>query len=154
MPIHNVQCPLLENNLTPNIVLSTFGPLLAGEVSVPSKIAEVIQKTKKEIPNPITGPALIDTGAASTCVDEEILKNLGLPIVGEQPIATPSGPSKAYLYPVKLEFPGSPIPPLEFNRVIGANLKDQKIAILIGRDILQHCILIYNGPGGHFSLSF
>lgn len=153
MPIHNVQCPG-NDDVSPQAVLSFVGPLLMVEVSVPTLIAQVLQKEKKLIPNPITGKALIDTGAQTTCVDEGALKALGLLPVGQIGVSTPDGSNMMLQYPVKLEFPASPIPPLEFNSVIGANLKDQDIIALIGRDILSHCILIMNGPAGSYSISF
>ncbi|OQA61465.1 MAG: hypothetical protein BWY41_00145 [Candidatus Atribacteria bacterium ADurb.Bin276] len=153
MPIHNVQCPD-NDKVTPQQLLEFAGPLLWVEVSVPSAISQVLNSQKQIIPNPINGKALIDTGASKTCVDESILKTLNLKPVGENEIATPQGTDKKFEYPVKLEFPGSPIPPLEFNSVIGVDLKAQDIAVLIGRDILCHCILIMNGPAGNFTLSF
>jgi hypothetical protein len=38
--------------------------------------------------------------------------------------------------------------------VIAADLAIQGIHALIGRDVLQDCILIYNGTVGEFTLAF
>jgi len=38
-------------------------------------------------------------------------------------------------------------------RAVGAALKAQGIVALIGRDVLQHCTLYYNGPAGQITLS-
>jgi hypothetical protein len=38
--------------------------------------------------------------------------------------------------------------------VIAAELSTQGIHALIGRDVLQDCILIYNGASGDFTLAF
>jgi hypothetical protein len=36
----------------------------------------------------------------------------------------------------------------------GANLVSQNLLVLIGRDILRHCVLVYNGPLGCYTLAF
>lgn len=153
MPIHNVQYPTKPPH-TPQNLLTVFGPIISSSVSIPAKIAQIFSQEKKSIPTPVSGPALLDTGASATCVDEDILKSLGMPPVGQVRVSTPSGTVVQLQYPVRLEFPGSLIPILELNAVIGSSLKDQKIAVLIGRDILCRCLFIMNGPSGHFSLSF
>ena len=38
-------------------------------------------------------------------------------------------------------------------RAVGAALKAQGLMVLIGRDVLQSCILVYNGPAGQFTLT-
>jgi hypothetical protein len=38
-------------------------------------------------------------------------------------------------------------------RAIGAPLAAQGLLVLIGRDLLQHCVLVYNGPAGGFTLT-
>lgn len=153
MPIHNVQCPNTEGVPAKEILIHQGARLLA-EISIPSIVANTLLKERQKIPSPLVAPVLLDTGATKTCVDEDILKALGLPAVGRAAVSTPSGKSTLLLYPVKLEFPGTPLRPLEFSSVIGASLKEQGIGVLIGRDILSDCILIWNGPAGHFSISF
>ena len=36
---------------------------------------------------------------------------------------------------------------------MGAALKEQGLLLLIGRDLLAHCTLFYNGPTGQITLS-
>ena len=97
--------------------------------------------------------ALIDTGATSTCVDEVVAKQLNLPVIDVVSIASASHPdAKQNVYPALIEVVGIAI---KFNafRAIGVPLANQGIHVLIGRDLLQHCVLFYNGMIGSFTLS-
>lgn len=153
MPIYNVQYKEAKN-VTPQQALMLVGALIKVEISVPNKIASVLTENKRKIPNPFTGRALLDTGASKTCVDDAILKKLRLPPVSRVNVCTPSGTAQQLAYPVKLDFPGSPIPTIEFNSVLGSKLRNQNIDVLIGRDILCQCLFIINGVQGNFSLAF
>jgi hypothetical protein len=95
---------------------------------------------------------LIDTGASITSVDVSIIQSLGIQPVGISNVFTPQGSTQQELFPVKLSFIGTPII-FNFSSVLGSELRNQGIFALIGRDVLSRCILIYNGPAGHFSLS-
>ena len=41
----------------------------------------------------------------------------------------------------------------ETKRAYGASLASQGLIVLIGRDMLANCVLVYNGPDSSFSLS-
>jgi hypothetical protein len=42
---------------------------------------------------------------------------------------------------------------IEAPRALGANLAPQGLLLLIGRDVLQHCNLVYTGIAGTVTLS-
>ena len=42
---------------------------------------------------------------------------------------------------------------VETRSAMGANLRPQGLIALIGRDLLENCVLVVNGPDGSFSLS-
>ena len=137
----------------PAIALTQRGPILQGVIGVEQNIAQQLLSQGIPLPKPIPGVALIDTGATSTCVDEGIAKQLGLPVVDVVSIASASHPdAKQNVYPALIEVVGIPI---KFNalRAIGVPLANQGIQVLIGRDLLQHCTLFYNGMIGSFTLS-
>lgn len=108
---------------------------------------------------------MIDTGATRTCVDEPILKNaLALKPIGIVNSGTAGGSVQQALYPARLVFTEQKLD-LEFSSVVGVDLSGQQLPdtaehgkqdliALVGRDILANCVLIYNGPGGFFTLSF
>jgi len=52
-----------------------------------------------------------------------------------------------------MSFPGSPIPTLELP-LIGVQMTSQNLISLIGRDVLRHCVLVYNGPMGSYTIAF
>jgi len=140
--------------------LRATGPVIPVQVEIPPALAEQIESKGEATPAPKTGFAIIDTGASVSAVDEEVIKGLGVQPVGVLAISTPSGPDQRELYPGRLTFPGTGLPSIDHQQLLGAVLagptslgpKHQYIA-LIGRDILQRFVLIYNGPGATVTLS-
>lgn len=157
MPIHNRFFLQQGNQIDPQ-ALAQVGPLLQVEVSIPSALEQHLAAQNQPIPAPITGWALIDTGATRSCVDTKTITQLGLKPIGVTQMGTARGPVKQHLYPAKFRFPGEELE-IEFSSVVGVNLTGQSVAgrdliVLLGRDVLSRCILIYNGPGGFFTLGF
>jgi hypothetical protein len=122
------------------------GPCSAVEIHVPDALASQLQKQGKPVPPPISGTALIDTGASISGIDDSYAQQLGLIPVSSAQVSTPSGTTTQNVYAVKLEFPGTGLPPVPFLMVLGNEVKNQGIDVLIGRDYLGDKVLIYNGP--------
>ncbi len=97
---------------------------------------------------------LVDTGASRTCIDISITRQLGLLPLQTTPVATPSGIEERGVYPVRLEFPDMPIPTHAFLRVLAVDLAGMGVGVLIGRDILQNCLMIWNGRTGEVTLAY
>ena len=38
--------------------------------------------------------------------------------------------------------------------LIGVQMTGQNLISLIGRDVLRHCVLVYNGPMGSYTIAF
>jgi len=132
--------------------LASTGPIIPVELSIPDELARFFSEKNMPIPAPITGNALIDTGASITAVDLTLIQQLGINPVGVSTVFTPQGQAAQELFPIKLAFPGTTII-LSLNAVLGSELRNQNIVALIGRNILARCILVYNGPLGNISLS-
>jgi len=136
------------------------GAIMPIEIHVPPKIADVLNKEGKQIPQPVTGTALVDTGATMTCVHEPMLKRLCLNPVGAINSGTANGPVQQNLYPATLQFPVQGWG-VELNAVAGVDLTGQRapldppvdIIALIGRNLLKDWVLIWNGPGGYWSIA-
>lgn len=132
--------------------LAQFGPCIQITVNVPDQVAAELVRQGKPIPQPISGNALIDTGAGSTCIDEQAAKKLGLPVINVVNMASAShGSHNANVYPAKLQMTGLSVG-INATNAIGAPLEAQRLIALIGRDVLANFILIYNGSQGEFTL--
>ena len=158
MPVYN-QFYLLTNPATGATSfdprgLSVDGPKIPVEIQIPNALAQSLGQQGMPVPTPVTGYALIDTGASVTAVDATIIQNLGVNPVGIAQVQTPFGTVQQNQYPVRLVFPGTPLPSIGTSQAIGSVLQSQGIIALIGRDVLTHFILICNGPGGFISLAY
>jgi hypothetical protein len=123
------------------------------EVHVPKAFEDLLVTQGKPVSKPISGRALIDTGASISAVDNSIITLLEVQPVGLTQVHTPSGSSQQNQYPVRFSFPGSSLPDLAVQQAIGAFLQAQGIIALIGRDALSSVILVYNGPSGAITLA-
>jgi len=95
---------------------------------------------------------MIDTGATGSVIQEGLAAKLGLQPIGVTQISTPSSTNvDCYEYAVRFAFPNNV---MAEGTVIEAPLKGQHIHGLIGRDVLQHAVLVYIGYAGQFTLSF
>jgi hypothetical protein len=141
--------------------LQLAGPCLPVQVEVPPALAAQLQQTGQVVPAPAAGFALIDTGASVSAVDAAVIQQLNVQPIGMVPVGTAGGPQQQATYPARFTFPGTPLPAIDFGSLLGANLAGQMVPghqgpliALLGRDLLQRFVLVYNGPGAMFSLSF
>lgn len=101
------------------------------------------------------GLALIDTGAIVSCIDSGTAESLGLPVIDTQGL-TPvgRGPVMAPVYAATLTEVDTGKVVNWIDEYAGVDLARWKVIALVGRDILTHGLLKYNGAKGEFSLSF
>ena len=138
-------------------LLADLGPILQVSVSIPQALAALYTSQQIPLPSPITGLALIDTGATRSCVHAPIMSNLGVNPIGVVISGTPAGQVLHSLYPAHFTFPATNIE-IDFASVVGVDLSGQiingqQLISLIGRDVLSMGILIYNGMTGTFSFA-
>ena len=159
-PILNKRYTQADNQPLPDF-LREGGPFLQVLVHVPSALAALLSSQNQVVPPPQPGLALIDTGASGTCVHEPILTGLGLSPIGSTTSGTAAGPTQHDLYAVRLEFNADGID-REFNSVaavdlsgqfVNLNTGNQPIVALIGRDVMQDWLLVYNGPLGVITIA-
>ena len=99
----------------------------------------------------MSGSALIDTGASHTCLDQQVANDLGLTIFGTgRMTSAPHSDVEVPLFVGKLVLPNITI---NVEGAMGARLEEQGLIALIGRDLLQNAVLIYNGVDGSVTLS-
>ena len=92
--------------------------------------------------------ALVDTGAISSCIDDDLAQSLGLPLVNRQTMISLSGQSDVNLYLAHV-----PIPALSFfQRGVfygcSINKATWNYRAVLGRTFLRDMTLIYDGPTG------
>ena len=135
------------------MLLQQVGPRLQLTLAPLEEHAKALADRGKTVPQPVSGQALIGTGASSTCIDREAAERAGLAIVDSGPMTSATHEREIVpIYSGKLDIAGLPTN-IVTHRAYGVNLNTQGLIALIGRDALQSCILIYNGPDGSYSLS-
>lgn len=124
--------------------LQSSGPILEIQIGMPRDLINVLKETGQPVPNPIKAIALIDTGATSSVVNPTIIQGLKVAPIGRVRINTPSDANvECDMYKLALILPDGVA--IESSDVIEAPLVGQPIQCLLGRDILRHGVLIYNG---------
>jgi predicted aspartyl protease len=132
--------------------LKNSGPICT-VILKPSLPAIQALKLKKQKVPVYKARALIDTGASHTAVNRDIVKYLQLVPRGTVQVHTSSRTSEIRNeYDLSLKFDTQLC--IEVLRVLEANLPDQRIDCLIGRDVLQFCTLTYDGKKKEIRLRF
>ncbi len=142
-----------QNNAPSPAVLLGSGPQIQVEVSIHPSLTQYLQAQGQPVPPPVVGQGLIDTGAIVSVVDSAVVQQLQIPPVGAMPLHGVAGVNQHMQYPASFRFPATTFPSITFAFVVGAPLAPQGIIALIGRDVLVHFVLIYNGVLGQYILS-
>ena len=141
--------PFLTNR---NTNLKFTGLLIDVVIMPPQPIVE--QLTTKNLPVPsFHASALIDTGASSTCISQNIVEKIGLFAFYIQKAFTAAGETQQYLYDVGIILPITQ-PNIISIQAPCADLSGQSFQVLLGRDVMSQCTLFYNGPDNSFTLHF
>ncbi|MCW8965494.1 MAG: retropepsin-like domain-containing protein [Candidatus Pacearchaeota archaeon] len=132
--------------------LEKEGPVLEVHFLISLELEKKYLEEGKDIPPPIVVKALIDTGATSCVIQDDIPKKLGLKPIGEVKTSTPSCKGNScYQYFMRMSIPSHNL--IYSGPFIAMPLKGQDISCLIGRDVLKESILIYIGAENQFTLS-
>ncbi|SRR5579871_243526 len=139
--------------------LESTGPLVPVTIGIPAALEQFCAEKGIAIPAPISGYALIDTGASASAVDEDVVLALGVQPIDSIPTNTPHGAGRSSIYPAKVTFPALQIEDYAMNRLMGCKLKwttvdGKEIIMLLGRDMLKFFLLVYNGKSSDIHLAF
>jgi hypothetical protein len=121
---------------------------------------QALRAANLPVPSPTSGIFLVDTGASTTVVDKSLIAPLGLAPTGAAMCHTPSTGQSAIRfdqYDVMLMVPGNApgqVWLVEALPVMECDLSAQGILGLIGRDMLNKSLLVYNGPANEFTLAY
>jgi hypothetical protein len=141
-----------------NLQILPLGPVIDVHVQISTPRKTAMEAAGIAVPSPVTCRLLIDTGASCTCLDTDVIKSLNLTPSGFTSVHTPSTTAntmhKCNQYDVCLIIPHNAmsryfhaIPVLE------SQFSHQGIDGLLGRDVLNGCVFIYNGELGIYTLS-
>jgi hypothetical protein len=143
MPAYSLTIPDLEHT----------GPILDIEVLPSRPVLEMLQEKRGGM-EPLVVRAMIDTGASMSVIQAGLLDSFGIFPTNRLHASTPT--SSGYpcgVYPLQLLMPGHHERPLSVD-VVELPLQGQHVQFLIGRDILQFGVFIYQGHIDSFTLSF
>ena len=147
-----IECGFTDSDeYTGSELLAQFGPTLPVFVGFDIRFWEG-QVSTPDLPARLM-PALVDTGASNSCIDSTLAKELGLPIVDEDTVGGVGGALRVDVYWAQLY-----VPTLEMGfsgPVAGVHLNEgqQRHAVLIGRDFLEHFTMVYEGNTGSVRIS-
>ncbi|MFH1539004.1 MAG: retroviral-like aspartic protease family protein [bacterium] len=130
----------------PQTALLKSGPFLRVTITHPRLIQEQYKKDGKPCPE-MTVQALIDTGASCSIITPDVAKKLNLHHTGFQTIASVQGSQRFPVYSGLMVFHWKAAKAVP---LVACPLKVYEC--LIGRDILQHWHLSYNGVNGTLTI--
>ena len=140
-------------SLSPNMALQMIGPVVPVILSPLEAHLKAVADRKDDMPPPISGRAMIDTGAATTCVDIDAARKADLAQVDSGIISSATHANEQVpVFAGQLAIESTQIT-INTHRAIGANLAPHKLVALIGRELLAQCVFVYNGSDSSFSLS-
>ncbi|MBX9846083.1 MAG: hypothetical protein K2Z80_30190 [Xanthobacteraceae bacterium] len=97
--------------------------------------------------------ALVDTGASISCIDNQVAVSLRLPIIDRQLVSGTAGSHEVNMYLAQVFVPE--LRTTYYGSFAGVNLAagGQAHVVLLGRDMLQHVRLVYDGITGQVTIS-
>ena len=132
--------------------LRAQGPVFPVTLSHTDAVRRALRESGAEIASPVHGLALVDTGATGSCFDLSAARRAGLPVRGTSLMSSAShADHRVPLFSGKLLMQDWNI---NVETAMGVNLAGMpELIALIGRDLLEQAVLIYNGPEGAVTLA-
>src|SRR5256885_8960666 len=133
--------------------LQQGGPVVAIQVEIPTVLAQALTQAGKPVPQPVSGQALIDTGATLSAVDSQVVTSLGIAPTGLTNVGHAAGADQQPAFPARVVIPAFGLA-VDIQSALGAQIQSQGIIALLGRDFLRQMLFVYNGTLGVLTLSF
>jgi hypothetical protein len=127
-------------------------------IGLPGQTIASLQAAGYPIPPPLQARGVIDTGTDVTAIARSLLHQMGLRSVVSATTHTARGSARVNLFEISLTIQGSPstagvvvVRPLL--QVMELTTILPGVDVLIGRDVLDECLLVSDGPGKQFILA-
>lgn len=135
------------------------GPSVEILIGVSEPRRELLRRNGFPVPASILVRGQADTGSAVSGISPDVLARLDLRSVDTLSILTPSTGLTPHVCPafhVSIGFSQAGIEHILLNAVAIESVfaPEEGIQALLGRDVLQHCLLVYDGKGRTFHLAF
>ena len=148
MPIFNWNA---AQSADPQSHLATYCLQVGIEIGYHPVVEKFLLEKGLDVPAPIAGNGIIDTGASRTAIDVGIAEQLRLVPIGTAIMGTASGQKECPTYAFTIQIGTG----LRFDCVPGSgcDLTGQNFIALIGMDLLSRCVLNVNGPAGMVTIA-
>jgi hypothetical protein len=135
------------------------GLVVPGLVGFNDQATAALVQANQPVPRPLAIRALLDSGCDVTAVSPDIVSHFGLTSVHSGSSQTASGSVLVKLYKISLSIhglSGAAAPMLTYSDLLVTRLAVPlpNLDVLVGLDIIKQCLLIIDGPGDRFTLSF
>jgi hypothetical protein len=136
----------------PAMALQQRGPVVQVAVTLAEPMGAALTEQGNTTPQPVTG-LVTRYRRIEYLYRRRRGAEMNLPVIGVGSMSSAShAKTPSNIYPIQIEVTGFPIR-FQSPRTMGATLKEQGLLLLIGRDLLRHCTLFYNGGTGQITLS-
>ena len=141
------------------LTIQANGLLVDVNVGASAAMRALLWRKNRPPPPPVHVTLLVDTGANTTMLSDQIMRTLNLPVRAKSRVHTSTTDAQGAECDV---FDVSPtlLPHLlqprswEAIEVLSTPLLNHGIAGLLGRDLLQYLVLTYDGPRGEARLVY
>lgn len=138
---------------------SQLGPILDVTIAPGREAMKQISAAGQPRPSPQTVKMLVDTGADKSALDENLIEQWGIPYVQAGWAKTMAGTKPVRMYELALSLKGQAAHPTwdVESLVITARrepFQGMPYSGLIGRDLLDRAVFVFNGPEHHCTLTF
>jgi hypothetical protein len=135
-----------------------WGPMTEIKVMLTPQRVEALKKQNIPFALPQVVAGLIDTGASCSAIDVVLANTLGLERRGVTNVHTPTTRGKAAAvnqYDACFVIGEGQSPALHLTlSVIECEFASQGFLVLVGRDVLEHCVFTYHGPTAQWALEY
>ena len=131
--------------------MATYGPTLNVQVGLDPQF-DPDAGDRPLLPQTLW-PALVDTGAALSCVDSELATQLGLPIVDRESVAGAHGAQEVNVHVAQMFVPELNATILGRFHAVHLTAGGQPHRALIGRTFLMDFTMVYEGRTGTVTIT-